>query len=192
MDSSKLGYPKPIVLKSGQQLWLRPLNPREDEKRLFEFFERIPPRTRWYMENNVANPEIVRHYLLNYHPERAVPIIAVDEQGRIAGKATMNLYHRNSARGHVGRVRLVLDPAFRNQRLGTYLLLDMIQLAVDLELGLIMVEFVRGVEDNAIRAARRLDFFEQAVIPDFAKDPRGNYYDLVIMIKRIHRGYEDF
>lgn len=192
MDISKHGYPRPMILKDGQEVWLRPLDPQQDEQRLLDFFARVPANERWYLENDVTDPDIVRHYLLDYRPQRMLPVVALTEDDRIVGKVTLHRYPNPGARGHVGRIRTVVDPDFRNQRLGTFLLLDMIQLAVNLGLRILVAEFLRGVEDKAIRAARRLDFFEQAVLPDFAKDHRGNNYDLVIMVKRIHRGYDDF
>lgn len=191
-DLRKHGYPRPMVLKNGQEVWLRPLDPEADETRLIEFFARVPEKERWYLENDVVDPDIVRHYLLHYRPQRMLPIVAIDESDNIVGKATLNRYPNPGARGHIGRLRIVVDPAYRNQRLGTYLLLDMIQLAVNLGLRILLTEFIKGVEDQGIRAARRLDFFEQAVLPEFAKDPRGNSYDIVLMAKRIHRGYDDF
>ncbi|CAO0820094.1 hypothetical protein DFAR_1350005 [Desulfarculales bacterium] len=54
-----------------------------------------------------------------------------------------------------------------------------------------ITEFIKSVEDKSIRAARKLDFFEQAILPDYAKDKRGNNYDLAIMVKRLNGDYED-
>ncbi len=192
MSLQSHGYPRPLILKNGEEVWLRPLEPRQDDQRLLDFFARVPDDDRWYLENDVADEQIVRHYLLQYHPARTLPIVALDELERIVGKATLNRYPNPGARAHIGRIRVVVDPEFRGQRLGTYLLLDMIQLAMNLGLRLLITEFIKGVEDKAIRAARKLDFFEQAVVPDYAKDKRGNNYDLAIMVKRLHGDYEDF
>jgi L-amino acid N-acyltransferase YncA len=192
MSLQNHGYPRPLILKNGEEVWLRPLDCQADEERLLDFFARVPDEDRWYLENNVADQEIVRHYLLRYHPERMLPIVALDEMERIVGKATLNRYPNPGARSHIGRIRVVVDLEFRGQRLGTYLLLDMIQLAMNLGLRLLITEYIKGVEDKAIRAARKLDFFEQAVLPDYAKDSRGNNYDLAIMVKRLHGDYEDF
>ncbi len=192
MSLQSHGYPRPLILKNGEEVWLRPLDAQADEERLLAFFGRVPPDDRWYLENDVADPEIVRHYLLQHYPQRTLPIVAIDEMDRIVGKATLNRFPNPGARGHIGRIRLVVDPEFRNQRLGTYLLLDQIQLAMNLGLRILVTELIKGVEDKAIRAARKLDFFEQAVLPDYAKDKRGNNYDLAIMIKRLHGDYEDF
>jgi ABC-type thiamine transport system substrate-binding protein len=56
----------------------------------------------------------------------------------------------------------------------------------------IRADFVVGIEDAAIEAARKLDFFKVAVLPEYVKSPRGTRYDLQIMIKRLHRNWGDF
>ncbi|MCA1905662.1 MAG: GNAT family N-acetyltransferase [Desulfarculus sp.] len=192
MSLAKHGYPRPVILKNGEEVWLRPLDPLVDEARLFGFLGRFSEEDRWYLENDVSDPEIVRNYLLGFHPSRMIPIVAIDDLERIVGKASLNRFHAPGARGHIGRIRVLVDPEYRGQRLGTFMLLDMIQLSVNLGLRMLITEFIKGIEDKAIRAARKLDFFEQAVLPDYAKDRRGNNYDLAIMVKRLHGDFEDF
>ncbi|MBU4277709.1 MAG: GNAT family N-acetyltransferase [Proteobacteria bacterium] len=191
MPFSKHGYPRPLILKNGEEVWLRPVRPEEDDKETFAFLSRLSAEDRWYLDFDAGDPETVRYNFINYNPNKTLPIVATNAKSQVVALATLGRSHP-SARGHIGRVRVVVQPFYRNQRLGTYLLLDLIQLAVNLGLRVLTAEFIKGVEDNAIRAARRLDFFEQAVVPEYAKDSRGNRYDLAIMVKRIHRGYDDF
>lgn len=191
MPYHKHGYPRPVILKDGSEVWLRMLDPSQDRQRLLDFYAGLEPRDRWYLWHDVSDLDVVCQCILQYDPRLVLPVVALDDQERIVGKGTL-YRHFPGARGHVARVRVVLSPAFRAMRLGTFLMLDLVQLAVDMDLRLLVAEFIRGVEDKAIRAARKLDFFEQAVMPDYAKDPRGNRYDLVMMTKRIHRGFDDF
>ena len=93
---------------------------------------------------------------------------------------------------HVGRLRIAVMPELRHKRLGTWILLDLIQLGMDQGLDDIRADFVVGIEDAAIEAARKLDFFKVAVLPEYVKSPRGTRYDLQIMIKRLHRNWGDF
>jgi hypothetical protein len=72
------------------------------------------------------------------------------------------------------------------------MLLDMVRLAMDMGIEKLVAEFVAGIEEAGIIGAHRLDFFEQAVIKDYIKDPRGGYRDLVIMVKNLHREWSDF
>ncbi|MCB2192949.1 MAG: GNAT family N-acetyltransferase [Deltaproteobacteria bacterium] len=191
MPFSKHGYPRPLILKSGEEVWLRPVRPEEDDKEMFAFLSRLSADDRWYLDFDATDPETVRYNFINYNPNKVLPIVATNAKEQIVALATLERRPKG-ARAHIGRVRVVVQPFYRNQRLGTYLLLDLIQLAVNLGLRVLTAEFIKGIEDNAIRAARRLDFFEQAVVPEYAKDSRGNRYDLAIMVKRIHRGYDDF
>ncbi|KMY68356.1 hypothetical protein AAU61_01290 [Desulfocarbo indianensis] len=191
METSKHGYPRPLILKNGEEVWLRLLDPVEDEQRIFEFYEQLSEDDRWYLWHDVSDEKVIRECILNCDHRLVLPVVALNEKEDIVGKGTI-YRHFPGARGHITRVRVVVAPPYRNQRLGTYLLMDLIQLSVNLGLKMIVAEFIKGAEDSAIRAARKLDFFEQAAIPDYAKDRRGNNYDLAIMVKRIHSGYDDF
>ena len=93
---------------------------------------------------------------------------------------------------HVGRFRITVMPEFRNKRLGTWLLLDLIQLAIDLGLEDLRTDLVVGPEDPAIEAVRKFDFIKRAQLKNYAKDPEGNRHDMVIMVKRLHREWSDF
>jgi hypothetical protein len=72
------------------------------------------------------------------------------------------------------------------------MLLDTIRLAMSMGIEKLVAEFVGGVEEAAMNAAYKLDFFEQAVIRDYVKDRRGQYHDLIIMVKTLHRDWSDF
>jgi hypothetical protein len=50
-------------------------------------------------------------------------------------------------------------PEFRHIRLGTWMLLDLIQQGMDKGLEELRTDLVAGVEDPAIEAAHKLDFF---------------------------------
>jgi GNAT superfamily N-acetyltransferase len=92
----------------------------------------------------------------------------------------------------VGRLRIVVLPEFRRQRLGTWLLLDLIQLAMDKGLEDVRIDLVAGIEDTAIDAATKMDFFKSGILKDYAKDQQGRHHDLVIMIKHLHKVWSDF
>ncbi len=57
----------------------------------------------------------------------------------------------------------------------------------------LVAEFVEGVEQAAINAARKLDFVEQAVLKEYVKDRQGRYQQsLIIMVKPLYREWSDF
>lgn len=181
-------YPKAIVLKDGTPVTLRPLA-RGDADQLVAFFQRIPVEDRWYLRHDVSDATLVRSWaeVLNY--DRVIPIIALCE-GQIIGDATLHR-HRYGSSHHVGEIRLVIDPAVRAKRLGTWMVLDLIQLATGLGLEKLVAE-IASSEASAIRALRHLDFMREAIIPELHKDIHGNSYDLVIMVKNLAPAWTDF
>jgi RimJ/RimL family protein N-acetyltransferase len=181
-------YPKDVVLKDGTAVTLRPLE-RGDAEQLVAFFQRIPETDRWYLRHDVSDLSMVRQWALGVDYERVIPVVACSA-GRIIGDATLHRRRCGSSR-HVGKIRVVIDPAYRMQRLGTWMIFDLIQLATGLGLEKLVAE-VAGNETAAIRALRHLDFVREGVIPELHKDPAGNPCDLVIMVKTLAPTWTDF
>lgn len=191
MPLSKHGYPRSLILKDGEEVVLRQWDPDQDGSNLIKFFKRIPEEDRWYFAYDVTKLNVLRGWLRGFDVNQALLIVAVNEAGEIVATSSLHRYN-HGARRHIGRLRVMLDPKYRRKRLGTYLILDLVQLAVNLGLAILQAEFIKGPEDEGIRAASKLDFFEQASLPDYVMDKRGNFYDLSIMIKRINQSYDDF
>lgn len=184
-------YPKEIMAKDGTPVLIRPLV-REDEPRLLEFFMRIPVEERWFLRDNVADPQIMREWIEKLDYRRVLPLVAVKEDDDTI-IANVRLHRRESeCLAHIAHLRIVVDPVYRNQRIGSWMLLDAVKLAMSIGIEKLVAEFVAGVEDAAMRAAHKLDFFEQAVLTDYVKDLQGGYRDLVIMVKTVHRDWSDF
>ncbi len=184
------GYPKEIMCKNGTPILLRPLT-AEDEKNLTEFYGRLPEHEKWFVRDYMADPNLVHQWIgaLNY--DRILPLIAVKEDGAII--AIIRLHRRPAeCLKHIAHLRIVVDPDYRQQRLGTWLLLDIVKLAICMGVEKLVAEFVAGLEDPAMNAASKLDFFEQAVLKDYVKDSEGRRHDLVVMIKTLHRDWSDF
>ncbi|HEV8715957.1 MAG TPA: GNAT family N-acetyltransferase [Candidatus Binatia bacterium] len=181
-------YPKEAILKDGTPVTLRPLE-REDAERLVAFFQRVPEDDRWYLRHDVSDSATVRQWALGVDYRRVIPIVAV-HAGRIIGDVTLHR-RRYGSTSHVGKVRIVIDPDYRSKRLGTWMLLDIIQLATGLGLEKLVAE-VASNETAALKAIRRLDFVREAVIPELHKDQAGNECDLVILVKNLAPRWTDF
>lgn len=181
-------YPKTIILKDGTSVELRPLE-AADADQLIEFFQRIPESERWYLRHDVSDPATIRKWSLSVNYERVIPIVAL-KNGEIIGDATLHRRQYGSSR-HIGEVRVVIDPAMRGQRLGTWMVLDLIQLATSLGIEKLVAE-IASSESAALKAFRHLDFVREGVIPELQKDSAGNPCDLVIMVKNLARTWTDF
>ena len=182
-------YPKEVVLKDKTEAIIRPLE-NTDEPKLLGFYSAIPEKDRWYMRHDVMDPAVVRMMINAVGKGNVFSTLAIVDD-KIVAHASLLMRGFGSTR-HVGRLRITVLPALRHKRLGTWMLLDLIQLGMDNGLDDIRADFVVGVEDAAIESARKLDFFKVAVIPEYVKSPRGIRYDLQIMIKRLHRHWSDF
>ena len=181
-------YPKETVLKDGTAVTLRPLEPG-DADRLVAFFQRISLEDRWYLRHDVSDTAIVRSWAEQVNYERVLPIVALAND-QIIGDATLHRHRHGSSR-HVGEIRLVIDPAVRAQRLGTWMILDLIQLATGLGLEKLIAQIASG-QIGALRALRQLDFVREAVLPELHKDARGTPYDLIILVKNLAPSWTDF
>lgn len=184
-------YPREVVTKDGTPILIRPLV-REDEQRLIDFFLRIPQEERWFLRHKMDEPGVVHKWMEEIDFCRVLPLVAVKPDD-LTIIANVRLHRRESAcMEHLAHLRVMVDPDYRHQRVGTWMLLDAIRLAMAIGLEKLVAEFVAGVEEAAMNAAHKLDFFEAAVLKDYVRDPQGNYRDLIIMVKKLHRDWSDF
>ena len=182
-------YPKEVVLKEGEEAVIRPLE-KGDEPLLQQFYREIPEEDRWFMRYDVMDPKVIRKWITGIDEGHVFSIIAMVEN-RMAGHASLHLRGFGSTQ-HIGRFRIMVVPDFRHKRLGTWLLLDLIQLSMDKGLRELRADFVAGVEDAAIEAAYKFDFFKRAVLENYVKDLHGERHDLIIMTKKLHKDWSDF
>jgi L-amino acid N-acyltransferase YncA len=177
------------MLKDRADTLIRPLEPG-DRQLLATFFSEISEADRWFMKYDVMSPEVLAKWFDGQETGAVSSIVAICCE-RIIGHASL---HKRTfgATQHVGRLRITVHPDFRKKRLGTWLLLDLIQLAMDQGLEMLRMDVVRGVEDTAIDAVSRLDFFRYATLERYVKDRDGNLLDLVVMVKRLHQDWSDY
>ena len=182
-------YPKEVVLKDGSEAVIRPLE-KDDEPLLRAFFAQVPETDRWYMKYDVMDPRTLREWFDKLDTGRVFASVAVTGE-KIIGHASLHLQEFGCTR-HIGKLRVLVIPEYRHKRLGTWMLLNLIRLAMDKGLAELRSDFVVGVEDAAIDAAYKLDFFKKAVLEEYVMGPDGRRYDLMIMTKRLHRHWSDF
>lgn len=175
-------YPKEVILKDGTGVTLRPLK-RGDENALYKMFERFSKDELWFLNHDVSDPRLFDEWVQNPDSNRVVSIVALLE-GRIISNAAL-MVKQYGAKSHIGKVRVAVDPSFREKRLGTWMLLDLVNLAMAVGLKMVVMRLVREKDASIMNAVRKLDFTEQAVLEDYVLDRAGNPCDLVIMTKRL-------
>ncbi|MGA6926147.1 MAG: GNAT family N-acetyltransferase [Desulfosarcina sp.] len=182
-------YPKECVLKECLEAVIRPLEPG-DRSMLETFYGQVPEADRWFMNYDVMDSVIKERWFEGLEKGSVCSIVALCADS-IVGQGSLFL-RGFGATSHVGRFRIMVLPEFRQKRLGTWLLLDLIQLAMDRGLEMLRADLVVGAEDGAIEAVQKFDFFKFAELKGYAKDIRGHRQDLVIMVKRLHKEWSDY
>jgi GNAT superfamily N-acetyltransferase len=180
-------YPKEVVLKNCTEVAIRPLEIK-DEQALRDFYSQVSEEDRWFMRFDVTDPAVIRGWV---EGKGGVFSIIAECGGHITAHARLHT-HPFGCYQHQGRLRIIVLPEFRQKRLGSWMLLDLIHLAMDKGLRELRSDFVVGIEDAAIEAAYKLDFFKKAVLEDFIIDPQGRLHDLLIMTKQLHKDWGDF
>ena len=171
-------FPRVATLNDGHQVTIRPLQP-DDDTALHRFFLRVPEEDRFYLNNDVTAPEVIREFTGNISMDVTIPLVAVSGD-KIVADSTLHRSRRASRR-HVGELRIVVDTEYRGRGLGARLIDELIQLGVDLGLERLAFELVDRREMPAIQAAKAAGFEQVAVLEGRVRDMYGIMQDLVIL-----------
>jgi L-amino acid N-acyltransferase YncA len=171
-------FPCNAALYDGEQVTIRPLQPN-DKSELLSFFQRVPEEDRFYLNSDVAAPEVISEFTDRIDLSQTIPLVA-EAEDRILADATLHR-SRRAARRHVGELRVVVDPDYRGRGLGVRLIHELVQLGRDLELHALVFELVSGHQQSAIQAAQGAGFEEVAVLQGRVLDIHGSPRDLVIL-----------
>lgn len=172
------GYPTVYLSENNENITIRPMVPG-DKDMLLDFFRRIPQEDRFYLKEDVTSPQVIDLWAENLDYSRALPLLAIMDN-KIVGDGTLH-HRRAGARRHIGEVRIVVDPAYRNRGVGRGLLHKLTEIALDKGLEKLMFEVVVDTEAAAKHTAQILGFVPVAVLPAHVKDYCGNAHDLMIM-----------
>lgn len=183
-------YPKDVILKNSEHVLIRPYSV-EDETRLQQFYNSIPPQERWFIPYDMMKHEMQCQWSEDSGRECLFSIIALCNDQIVAHANLLEGSEGHYAK-HVGRLHVKVVPAFRGQRLGTWMILDLIRLAMKRELRDLRIDLITGTDEATIEGLGKLDFYKQAVLENYIIDADGNRRDLVIMTKKLHKDFGDF
>jgi hypothetical protein len=184
-----MDYPKEVILKDGTGVTLRPLKPG-DEDALFDMFSRFSKDELWFLNHDVSDPKLFEEWFRGLDLNRAVSIVALLE-GRIISNAAL-MVKQYGAKSHIGKIRIAVDPHFRERLLGTWMLFDLVNFAMAVGLKKVVMRLVQEKDAFLMNAVRKLDFIEEAVLEDYVLDSGGNPCNLVIMTKRLPTEWDQF
>jgi RimJ/RimL family protein N-acetyltransferase len=174
-------YPQEATLRDGRRVLLRPFA-EKDVDALFDFFHRMPLEYRRFAWDNVDNRALIEAWGRDIDYGKVFPLIAVDGQ-RIVADAT--LHRRGSGPLRlVGRIKWMLDPAFRGDGLGTILVQQLVNIARERGLRHVSCMLISDLEADAVRTLEGLGFVS-FVQPGYGTDPDGNQHDMTKLILKL-------
>jgi L-amino acid N-acyltransferase YncA len=176
------GYPTVYLTQDGTQMTVRPMLP-EDKDNLLAFFRRIPHEDRFSLKEDVTDPKIIERWADALDYSRVLPLLA-ELDGQIVGEGTLH-HRRAGARQHIGEVRVVVDPNYRNRGVGRGLLHNLIDIAGNKGLKKLMFEVVSDMEEAARHTAQVLGFVPVALLSAHVLDTYDKPHDLIIMERRL-------
>ncbi len=180
-------YPKEITLRDGTRVIIKPMA-QEDQDALLKFFLRIPAEDRNYFKEDVTSPDIIKRWAEELDYDRVLPLLTWFGD-RIVADGTLHRT-RIMARRHVGEIRIVVDPEFRERGLGTTLIHELAAVANENGLERLLFQAIEGKEDAAISAAEFVGFITAGTLRGHAKDSNGHPRDIVLMEMPLGKWFE--
>ena len=172
---------KEETLKDGTVVQIRSLTAR-DLDRLMEFYRDLPPEDRRYLKFDVTDREVVRERIRRMRGGHLVRVVAVIDD-EIVGDGVLEFPEEGWKRDQV-EMRVIVAHGCQHRGLGTLLMRELYLLAVAKGVHKIVAKIMRP-QHVAIAIAHKLGFREQALLPDWVRDVRGQSQDLVVLVADI-------
>ena len=174
-------YPQEAVLRDGRRVLLRPFG-AGDADALFEFFQRLPIEYRRFAWDPVENKSLIEAWAADIDYAKAFPLLAVDG-AHIVADATLHRRSRGPLR-LVGRIKWMLDPAYRGVGLGTTLVNHFIRIGRENGLRHLNCMLISDLEADAVKTLQDLGF-QSYVMPGYGTDPDGNQHDMTKLVLKL-------
>jgi L-amino acid N-acyltransferase YncA len=170
-------YPKTVRLDDGGALTIRSLIP-QDRAEVGDFFEHVPEEDRVFLKEDLLNREEIEAWLDQIDPDYETAMVALSGQ-RIVGTAILER-QRHGWSQHVGEIRIVAHPAYRQRGLGHVLANVIFEIAQNAGLEKLFAQMVAD-QPGPIRVFKRLGFRTEATLNDQVKDRHGSKHDLLVL-----------
>jgi GNAT superfamily N-acetyltransferase len=174
-------YPQEAVLRDGRRLLVRPFT-ANDVDALYDFFLRLPEDIRRFAWDRIDKRSVVEAWGQDLDYSKVLPLLALDGR-KIVADATLHRREGSPLR-LVGRVKWLLDPAYRGAGLGTLLVNDFISTARADGLRHLTCMLVADFEADAVRTLRDIGF-DGYTVPGYGTDPDGNQHDMIKMVLKL-------
>jgi GNAT superfamily N-acetyltransferase len=174
-------YPQEAVLRDGRRALLRPFH-STDADELYAFFQRLPLATRRFAWDRIDERSTVEEWARNIDYGKVFPLVAFDSR-RIVADATLHR-RKNGPLRLVGRIKWLIDPAWRGVGLGTLLVNHFIDTARMNGLRHLTCMLISDLEADAVSVLSDLGF-QQYPVPGYGTDPDGGQHDMTKMVLKL-------
>jgi GNAT superfamily N-acetyltransferase len=149
---------------------------------LYDFFHRMPADHRRFAWDNVDNRGLIESWAASIDYSKVFPLLAFDGHDVVADAT---LHRRNGGPLRlVGRIRWMIDPAWRGAGLGTTLVNDLVTIARERGLRHLSCMLISDLEADAVKTLEGLGF-SSIVQPGYGTDPDGNQHDMTKLILKL-------
>jgi GNAT superfamily N-acetyltransferase len=131
-----------------------------------------------FIKHRVTEPQVIRDWCQNIDLGRNLPLLAFMD-GKIVGDATLH-QQLGGWKRHIGRVSVLVLPAYRGRGLARKLVTEIVALARDLSLEKVEAEFI-GEQEAAIKMFALLGFSNLVNLEGYVKDMQAVQHDYILM-----------
>ena len=174
-------YPQETILRDGRKVLLRPFA-EKDADALYAFFQGLPVSYRRFAWDPIDNRATIDRWAREIDYAKAFPVLAFDGN-RIVADATLHRRKGGPLR-LVGRIKWMIDPAFRGVGLGTLLINHFIDIGRDNGLRHLNAMLISDLEADAVTTLKNLGFRE-FVMPGYGTDPDGDQHDMTKLVLKL-------
>jgi L-amino acid N-acyltransferase YncA len=177
-----IAYRKFATLKNGKRVMFRFLND-QDRDGLFQLFQEAPEEDTRFLKQDVKDPKLVNYWIDHINYRKVLPLVAVDlENNRIIADAT--LHRGKHAAKHIGEIRIFVSRPYRALGLGSLMLEDLLNLALQENLMWLKAEIL-AEHKKVIKAFKAKGFDQKAILDDYFLRKDGVTHDVVLMMRPV-------
>lgn len=171
---TKHRYPEHAVLRDGRSVVIRPFH-QDDIDELHAFFLRLPAELRRFAWDRIEQRSLVEGWGKSIDYNKVLPLLAFDGS-RIVADASLHRRDYGPLR-LVGRIKWLLEPAFRGVGLGAMMVNILMDTARARGLRHVTCMLISDLEQDAVDVLTPLGFKEYR-IPGYGADPDGTSHDM--------------
>ena len=174
-------FPQEAVLRDERRVMLRQFT-EKDVDALYEFFRHLPSDYRRFAWDAIDNRSLIEAWGRSIDYGKVFPILAWSGT-KVVADATLHRRKGGPLR-LVGRIKWMIDPAFRGVGLGTLLVNHLIDIGRDHGLRHLSCMLISDLEADAVKTLETLGF-KSLVEPGYGTDPDGAQHDMTKLVLRL-------